>query len=103
MDDCHTGWRRDNVRVGRQLTLVLLKGIGFTRMSKEERIVSTLRTFLPGRWFVFLPEYRSQREPNQRREGRLGSEVARGPYWDDHLSCRGDAPVSPKEGVGAVY
>jgi len=35
--------------------LVLLKGIGFTRMSNEERIVSTLRTSLPGDGLYFFP------------------------------------------------
>ena len=35
--------------------MVLVKGIGFTRMSNEERIVSTLRTSLPGDGLYFFP------------------------------------------------
>ena len=60
--------------------MVLLKGSGFTSMSNEERIVSTLRTSLPGDGLYFFPSIESQREPNRRREGRLGSEISGGPY-----------------------
>jgi len=35
--------------------LVLLNGIGFTRMSNEKQIVSTLRTSLPGDGLYFFP------------------------------------------------
>jgi hypothetical protein len=67
--------------------MVLLKGIGFTHMSNEEQIVSTLRTSLPGDGLYFFPSIDLKGEPNSRREGRLGSEVSRGPYWNDRLPC----------------
>src|SRR5262245_27600738 len=41
---------------------------------------------LGGRWFVFLPEHRSPRQPYRGRGGRLGSAVSIRPDRNDHLS-----------------
>ena len=95
MAGCHTGGLRNHVRVGRHLPPGAFKGVGFSRMSNEERIGSTRRASLPG-WLVFLPQYRSQRKPHRREQAAWEARFRAGPTRMIVIHAAGNAPVSPK-------
>jgi len=65
--------------------LVLLKGIGFSRMSNEERIVSTPRTSLPRDGLYFFPSIDLRGNPTG--EEKAAWEARFRPYRNDHLPC----------------
>jgi hypothetical protein len=58
--------------------MVLLKGIGFARMTYEEQIVSTLHASLPGDGLYFFPsiDLRGSPTAEERQRGKLGSAPA---------------------------
>src|SRR5262249_59645355 len=61
---------------------MLLKGMGFTRMSNEERIVSTLRTFLPGDGLYFFPSIDLRGNPTREERAAWEARFARAlPEW----------------------
>jgi len=67
--------------------MVLLKGIGFTHMSNEEQIVSTLRTFLPGNGLYFFPSIDLKGNPIGEEKAAWEARFRAGPYWNDRLPC----------------
>jgi hypothetical protein len=75
--------------------MVLLKDIGFTRMTNEERIVSTLCTSLPAEGVSFVP--RSDRRGNLTGEEQAAWEarLRAGPTGMRIYHAADDAPVSP--------
>src|SRR5215467_8900843 len=97
MAHCHSGWRRDSVRVGRHLTHGPTQGHWI--YPHVERGANRFDTshLVAWRWFVFLSEYRSKREPGSGRGGLLGSEISCGSNRNDRLSpCRGCTHISEK-------
>src|SRR5215467_5850581 len=77
--------------------MVLLKGIGFTRMSNEERIVSTLRTSLPGDGLYFFPSIDLRGNPTREERAAWEARFRAGPTGMVVYHAAGDAPVSPKK------
>jgi len=77
--------------------LMLLKGIGFTRMSNEERIVSTLRTSLPGDGLYFFPSIDLRGNPTREERAAWEARFRAGPTGMVVYHAAGDAPVSPKK------
>ena len=59
--------------------MVLLKGIGFTRMSNEERIVSTLRSSLPGDGLYFFPSIDLRGKPSPEETAAWEARFRAGP------------------------
>jgi len=77
--------------------MVLLNGVGFSHMSNEERIVSTLRTSLPGDGLSFFPRMDFRRNPTGEETAAWEAMFCAGPtrmiiYHHE----AGDASVSPK-------
>ena len=77
--------------------MVLLKGMGFTRMSNEARIVSTLRTFLPGDGLYFFPSIDLRGNPTGEEKAAWEARFRPGPTGMIIYHAAGDAPVSPKK------
>src|SRR5262249_40888970 len=102
MADCHTGGSCHSVRVGRPLTHgAAQRNWLYPHAQRGTHRFNASHLFV-WRWFVFLPQYGSQTEPNRRREGRVGSEVSSGPYRNDPLPCGGGYAGIAKEIVSAV-
>ena len=59
--------------------MVLLKGSGFTSMSNEERIVSTLRTSLPGDGLYFFPSIDLRGSPTEEEKAAWEARFRAGP------------------------
>src|SRR5215472_1612405 len=77
--------------------MVLLKGMGFTRMSNEARIVSTLRTFLPGDGLYFFPSIDLRGNPTGEEKAAWEARFRAGPTGMIIYHAAGDAPISPKK------
>ena len=77
--------------------MVLLKGIGFTRMSNEERIVATLHTSLPGEGLYFFPSIDLRGNPTGEEKAAWETRFRAGPTGMIVYHAGGDAPVSPKK------
>jgi hypothetical protein len=77
--------------------LGLLKGIGFTRMSNEERIVSTLRPSLPGDGLSCFPRLDRRGNPTGEEQAAWEARFRAGPPGMILYHAAGDAPVSPKK------
>jgi len=77
--------------------MVLLKGIGFTRMSNEQRIVSTLRSSLPGDGLYFFPSIDLRGNPTREEQAAWEARFREGPTGMIIYHAAGDAPVSPKK------
>jgi hypothetical protein len=77
--------------------VVLFKGIGFTRMSNEERIVSTLRTSLPGDGLYFFPSIDLRGSPTAEERAAWEARFRAGPTGMIIYHAAGDAPVSPQK------
>src|SRR5215831_14681829 len=77
--------------------MVLLKGIGFTRMSSEERIVSALRASLPGDGLYFFPSIDLRGNPTREEQAAWEARFRAGPTGMIIYHTSGDAPVSPKK------
>src|SRR5215471_3952002 len=77
--------------------LVLLKGIGFTRMTHEEPIVSTLRTHLPGDGLYFFPSIDLRGSPSVEERTAWEARFRAGPNGMILYHAAGDAPVSAKK------
>lgn len=77
--------------------MVLLKGIGFTRMSSEELIVSALRTSLPGDGLYFFPSIDLRGIPTGEEKAAWEARFRAGPTGMIIYHAAGDAPVSPKK------
>src|SRR5215831_10061101 len=77
--------------------MVLLKGIGFTSMSNEERIVSTLRTSLPGDGLYFFPSIDLRGHPTEEEKAAWEARFRAGPAGMVIYHAAGDAPVSPRK------
>ncbi len=82
---------------GRISHMVLFKGIGFTRMSNEERIVSTLRTSLPGDGLYFFPSIDLRGNPTAEEQAAWEARSRAGPTGMIIYHAAGDVPVSPKK------
>src|SRR5262249_6327326 len=77
--------------------MVLLKGIGFTRMSNEERIVSTLHTSLPGDGLYFFPSIDLRGNPTAEDQAAWEARFRAGPTGMLIYHAAGDTPVSAKK------
>jgi len=77
--------------------MVLLKGIGFTCMPNEERIVSTLRTSLPGDGLYFFPSIDLRGNPTEEQKAAWEERFRAGPTGLVIYHAAGEAPVSPKK------
>src|SRR5262249_45085634 len=77
--------------------MALLKGIGFTRMSNEERIVSTLRASLPGDGLYFFPSIDLRGNPTGEEKAAWEAKFRAGPTGMIIYHAAGDVPVSPKK------
>jgi hypothetical protein len=77
--------------------MALFRGIGFTRMSNEERIVSTLRTSLPGDGLYFFPIIDLRGNPTAEEQAALEARFRAGPTGMIIYHAAGGAPVSPKK------
>src|SRR5262249_18379248 len=77
--------------------MVLLKGMGFTRMSNEERIVSTLRTSLPGDGLYFFPSIDLRGSPTREEKADWEARFRAGPTGMIIYHATGAVPVSPKK------
>ena len=77
--------------------MVLLKGIGFTRMSNEERIVSTLRSSLPGDGLYFFPSIDLRGNPTREEQAAWEARFRAGPTGMIIYHAVGDAPLSPRK------
>ena len=77
--------------------MVLLKGIGFTRLSNEDRIVSTLRSSLPGDGLFFFPSIDLRGNPTREEQAAWEARFRAGPTGMIIYHAAGDSPVSPKK------
>jgi hypothetical protein len=77
--------------------MVLLKGIGCTRLSHEERIVSTLRPSLPGDGLSCFPRLDRRGNPTGEEQAAWEARFRAGPPGMILYHAAGDAPVSPKK------
>src|SRR5262245_13450718 len=77
--------------------MALLKGIGFTRMSNEERIVPTLRTSLPGDGLYFFLSIDLRGNPTGEEKAAWEAKFCADPTGMIVYHAEGDAPVSPKK------
>jgi len=77
--------------------MVLLKGIGFARMSNEERIVSTLRASLAGDGLYFFPSIDLRGSPTGEEVAAWEARFRSGPTGMIIYHAAGDTPVSPKK------
>jgi hypothetical protein len=77
--------------------MVLLKGIGFTHMSSEEQIVSTLRTSLPGDGLYFFPSIDLRGNPTVEEKAAWEARFRAGPTGMIVYHPAGDTPISPKK------
>jgi len=77
--------------------MVLLKGAGFNRVSDEERIVSALRTSLPGDGLYFLPSIDIRGNPSAEETAAWAARFRAGPTGMIVYHSAGDAPVSRKK------
>src|SRR5262249_2825337 len=77
--------------------LVLLKGIGFTRIPNEDRIVSTLRSSLPADGFYNFLGIDLRSTPSEKEKANWEAKFQTGPTGMIlyHTSC--DTPVSPRK------
>jgi hypothetical protein len=76
--------------------MALLKGIGFTRMSTEERIVSTLRASLPGDGLYFFLSIDLRGNPTGEEKAAWEAKFRAGPTGMIVYHAAGEAPISPK-------
>jgi hypothetical protein len=77
--------------------LVLLEGVGFSRITNEERIVSALRTSLPGDGLYFLPSIDLRGTPSSEETAAWETRFRNGPTGLIVYHAAGDTPVSPKK------
>ena len=80
--------------------MVLLKGIGCTRLSHEERIVSTLRPSLPGDGLYGFPRLDHRGNPTGEEQAAWEARFRAGPTGMIIYHAAGDAPVSPSSPCG---
>jgi len=79
--------------------LVLLEGVGFSRIANEERIVSALRTSLPGDGLYFVPSIDLRGTPTSEETAAWEARFRAGPTGLIVYHALGDTPVSPKKMV----
>src|SRR5262245_18705341 len=77
--------------------MVLLKGIGFTRLTNEEQIVETLRDSLPGNGLYFFPSIDLRGTPSAKERAIWEAKFRAGPTGMILYHPSGDVPVSPKK------
>ena len=77
--------------------MVLLKGIGFTRMSNEEAIVSTLRSSLPGDGLYFFPSIDLRGKQTVAEKASWEARFRAGPTGMIVYHRAGGTPVSAKK------
>ena len=77
--------------------LVLLEGVGFSRITNEERIVSALRTSLPGDGLYFVPSIDLRGTPTSEETAAWEARFRAGPTGLIVYHAAGDMPVSPKK------
>jgi hypothetical protein len=79
--------------------MVMLKGIGFSCMStsSEGRIVSALRSSLPGDGLYFLPSIDIRGNPTANEERAWEARFHAGPTGMIVYHAAGDTPLSPKK------
>ena len=77
--------------------MVLLKGIGFSRLSNEGQIVSTLRTSLSGDGLYFFPNIDLRGSPTAQEQAAWEARFRAGPTGLIVYHAAGDDPVSPKK------
>jgi len=77
--------------------MVLLKGIGFTRMSNEEPIVSTLRTSLPGDGLYFFPSIDLRGNQTAAEKASWEAKFRAGPTGMIVYHRAGGTPLSAKK------
>jgi hypothetical protein len=77
--------------------VVLLKGIVCTRLSHEERSVSTLRPSLPGDGLYGFPRIDRRGNPTGEEQAAWEARLRAGPTGMIIYHATGDAPVSPKK------
>jgi hypothetical protein len=77
--------------------LVLLKGVGFNLVTDEARIVSALRTSLPGDGLYFLPSIDLKGNQSAKETAAWEARFRAGPTGMIIYHAAGDAPVSPKK------
>ncbi|HEY3038470.1 MAG TPA: hypothetical protein VGJ66_07015 [Pyrinomonadaceae bacterium] len=77
--------------------LMLLKGVGFNRVSDEARIVSALRTSLPGDGLYFVPSIDLRGSPSKEETAAWEARFRAGPTGMIVYHAAGDAPVSPRK------
>jgi len=77
--------------------LVLLEGVGFSRIANEERIVSALRTSLPGDGLYFLPSIGFRGASTSEETAAWEARFRAGPTGLIVYHAAGETPVSPKK------
>jgi hypothetical protein len=77
--------------------MVLLKGAGFSHISDEERIVTALRTSLPGDGLYFLPSIDLKGNATPDEQAAWEARFRAGPTGMVVYHAAGDEPVSPKK------
>jgi hypothetical protein len=77
--------------------MVLFKGIGFSRISGEERIVSALRTSLLSDGLYFLPSIDIKQNATEEEKTAWEARFRAGPTGMIIYHAAGDAPVLPKK------
>src|SRR5215813_10830974 len=77
--------------------MVLLKGIGFSRMSNEDQILSTLRTSLTHEGLYFFPSIDLRGQPSAEERAAWEARFRAGPTGMIIYHPAGDTPVSLKK------
>jgi len=77
--------------------MVLLKGIGFSRMSNEDQILSTLRTSLTHEGLYFFPSIDLRGQPSAEEKAAWEGKFRAGPTGMIIYHPAGDTPVSLKK------
>src|SRR5215472_4738525 len=77
--------------------MVLLEGMGFSRMPNEDRIVSTLRTSLAQDGLYFFPTIDLRGHPSVEERTAWEARFRAGPTGMIVYHSAGDSPVSPKK------
>jgi hypothetical protein len=77
--------------------MVLFKGVGFSRISDEQRIVTALRASLPGDGLYFIPNIDLRGNPTDEEKTAWEARFRAGPTGLIIYHAAGDTPVSPKK------
>lgn len=77
--------------------MVLMKGAGFSRVSNEEQLVTSLRASLPGDGLYFLPSIDLGGKPSAKEQASWEARFRAGPTGMIIYHASGDTPVSAKK------